>query len=106
MTEIDNLFSGDGMIHAVSPVLEKRSKTIKGRREVINEVSYKDARVCLGCTMEECEGERKCFKMRRKWLQTECSAVSDLPILLDDLIYADEFYEDFDYWDDCGIFAE
>lgn len=68
MADIDNLFSSDGLVHTAPETGEKRSKTMFGRREIINEVSYKDAAVCLNCTMEECEGERGCFKLRRKLL--------------------------------------
>lgn len=65
-------FSADGMIHTTG---REEIKPVKhsGRKEIINEITYRDAHVCLTCPLppEECTGERECFLRRKKELEKE-----------------------------------
>lgn len=70
----DGIFSGDGMIHAM-PFMEIRRTPIKGRRDIINAVSFADAAVCLDCDALFCDGERKCFESRKKAIGSRKKAI-------------------------------
>lgn len=60
-------FSADGMIHTTGREEIKHN----GRKEIINDITYRDAHVCLTCPYEECTGERECFLRRKKELEKE-----------------------------------
>ncbi len=61
------LFGNDGQIHTV----QAPTKPSAGRKNILNDVTFREAYVCLTCTAETCEGERKCFLKRRKKLLEE-----------------------------------
>lgn len=58
-------FGADGLIHTT----RQQNGKSNGRKEVINEITYNDAHVCLTCPYEECSGERECFLKRKKELE-------------------------------------
>ena len=60
-------FSADGMIHTTGRERPKHN----GRKDILNEITYKDAYVCLTCPYEECSGERECFLRRKKEIEKE-----------------------------------
>lgn len=56
--------SADGLIHTA-----QRLDPPKGRRDIHNESSTEDPRVCLSCPLPECSGERACYLMRKKEME-------------------------------------
>lgn len=59
-------FAADGMIHTVRP-----QELPRGRRDLHQKTTNTraEALVCLTCPLEECEGDAKCFRARKKLLE-------------------------------------
>lgn len=53
------------MVHPAVP----QGRPTAGRKDLWTDATYKDAYVCLTCTLPECEGERECFAKRKKELE-------------------------------------
>ncbi len=58
-------FAEDGLIH----LARLQGNPAPGRKDLWTDATYKDAHVCLTCTLPECEGERDCFLRRKKELE-------------------------------------
>lgn len=57
--------AADGLIHTEVP----QGRPAAGRRDLWTDATYRDAYVCLTCDADDCEGEAKCFRRRKKEME-------------------------------------